>query len=168
MGAAMGVAWTLIAGLLLGPWFASFSFPILPSWVMGGIASVLLATNRRPEAKREFWVTICLIIVLSSAAVFAGPTIAKWNGEQKVHLIFAKWQPGAAPLRFTDSTPDFNLTEQEKSLLRQAGIGGQIDVTGSFMDGSGDESRVVVVMAHQVAETIRLPQPKRANVIYVN
>ena len=44
LGAACGIAWTIVVLFLLGQWFMAFSFPVIYFWMVGGIAGMLFAS----------------------------------------------------------------------------------------------------------------------------
>ena len=43
-GALIGVVWTFIVALLVGPWFLAFSFPVLSCWVAGGVSGMVIGS----------------------------------------------------------------------------------------------------------------------------
>lgn len=65
LGGIVGVLWSIVAALLLGPWIGAFSFPILFCWVAGGAlggvaAAVAVNTRTWPVA-----VALAAAVVLS-------------------------------------------------------------------------------------------------------
>lgn len=45
VGALVGALWSLVAALVLGPWIAAFSFPVLSCWIAGGLLGGITAAG---------------------------------------------------------------------------------------------------------------------------
>lgn len=172
IGSATGVVWTIIVSLLLGNWFALFSFPVVFCWIGGGISGLLVANS---DESKDCIVHTFLSILAASVICFLMILIAKpvslWIAEdQQLEIIFIEWIPGEGslyfePHRFGDR--NYGLYIKEIEVLKAAGLRGKLAYVSGSISGTGKLSRVVIVADHQISERVRLDQPNNSSVIYV-
>jgi hypothetical protein len=66
IGGALGLVWTIIAGLLLGGWILAFGVPVLLCWIGGGMfAGVAAAWHSDPRSWPAALLSSTLIVTMS-------------------------------------------------------------------------------------------------------
>lgn len=84
--------------------------------------------------------------------------------------VYLRWVPGSQLLSLTLIPTPFHASEpnaEEIRLLRDAGLGGRLDLQGSRSGQFGLPARVLVVMQKQVDGAVELEVPEEGTVIYV-
>ncbi len=97
------------------------------------------------------------------------------SSNQKLEVVSVKWKFSLEPLTVQDSSNlpnNFGLTNEDAANLKSLGLTGQIAFAGSSgvvsLDNSeGKPARVLIVMQHQLKESIKLKQPNGVDLIYV-
>jgi len=97
------------------------------------------------------------------------------SSSQKVEIVAVKWKFSLEPLTVQDSSNlsnNFRLSNEDISSLKSLGLTGQIAYAGSSgvvgVDNSKDKpARVLIVMHHQLKESVELKQPDGVDVIYI-
>jgi len=171
VGMTAGILWTFFVRMLLGPWFAAFSFPVLFCWVAGG-ASGMIATGE--TAQRGLKVTDVILVgsICLLAVVGMNPLFVWLSNDQKLDVTFIKWTPGPDPLsmQHTEDPPNYyGAVSKEFDGLKELGLTGKLRVFSGGQFGAGNkQSRVIIVMQRQIDKpNIDLPQPDAVNVIYI-
>jgi hypothetical protein len=152
-----------IAGLLGGafglflPWRArSEAFQTSPlNWGHRGIAGA--------------WV-VALISLYGYAAL--ATLRVRILGDPTVELIFVKWSPAEGEIREVPVGPYDHtfpqLRESEIEELRAAGLTGTLMFNGNnYFHGTVGRSRVVIVMARGLHETVELRKPENGDILYI-
>ncbi|MFL5486956.1 MAG: hypothetical protein ACJ8AJ_00585 [Gemmatimonadaceae bacterium] len=96
VGAVVGLAWTVIAALVLGGWIFAFSFPVLFCWLGGGLLSGIsaaLVLNRRS------WPVAGILTIVVAGAVVRVNAYAQ-EPEPHVRVVLARGTTDADQERF--------------------------------------------------------------------
>ena len=173
IGIMVGVLWTFIVRIFLGPWFGAFSFPVLTCWAAGGASGMVTAVRTCTEKKKGFiWGKLILVTIICLLATTGAKSLFLWSSSaQRMTVTFIKWTPGPQTLSMSDESDfeDYGLTREDINQLASFGLTGQLNVlSGSRTGGEIKHSRVIVVMQRQLDKlSIDLAQPNGVNVIYV-
>ena len=167
-GGLLGFIWTFIVALVLGPWFGAFSFPVLLIWAAGGASGMISSTGAcKGRKKGHLAIEVTLIVsICLFAAIGTKPLFALLASDQKLEVVLVKWKPGPDPLSVRELGGS-GLNDQELAQLKSTGITGKLDIVGISIYGSGEHSRALIVVHHQVDDPVKLPQPDKAEVIYI-
>src|SRR5215216_3793539 len=101
MGATLGILWTVSIALLLGPWFAAFSFAVMPCWVSAGACGALVPAMSRTDTKITVGPLDLIIIIAIILFTVSGTSAitTTYSTASAVSITFMKWIPGSQPLR---------------------------------------------------------------------
>jgi hypothetical protein len=172
LGVGAGVLWTVAVSSVLGEWFAAFSFPVVFSWIGGGISGLTVSgIDESIKTMKQTTLSILIISTLCLAANILAKPISLWILEdQQLEIIFVEWIPSSAPLFFEPlkfGERIYGINQEELEVLKAAGLSGKLKYVSGSITGKGKPWRVVIVAEHQISESVRLDQPKNTSVIYV-
>jgi hypothetical protein len=166
-GVLFGMAWTYILNAYYGVWIGSFSFPILPCLIAGGVVSMI----RDISPHNTFWrfpLLELFIIAVLSLGVLAlwKPLSIRMTGDQQLEVLSFKLRQGPQSLTLQDNDRDH--LRDDLGLLKHVGISGDLTFSSSSGPvGNGKPARAVIIMYHQLNEPVELPQPDGTVIIYV-
>jgi len=172
LGSIFGFLWTYIVGRLLGPGVGAFGAPILLCWISAGGTSFFAVRLLSGLPVARALPIIGAFAVISSVAVFAIPVIVKRaNNDQQLLIFVFRYTPGENELQIDESKPsawshDARLTAAEKSILSERVLKGRLQLETRGKNGTGVESRAIIVMERPIKEKLRLGQPDRSTVFY--
>jgi len=92
--------------------------------------------------------------------------------DQYVKVVFVEWKPSNGPITVS-GLRDVTLNQTEIAQLEKAGVRGQFKVVGLAGHGkkkgqdATEAKRILIVMQHQIAKTVNLPQPDQTDAIYL-
>jgi hypothetical protein len=93
---ALAVLWTIAVGLLLGPFFLAFSFPVFPCWLAGAAAGLASGAGAGSEWQR----TASVVALVAPVVVFVASTallaLAPVGDDRDVDVV-AYFRAGATP-----------------------------------------------------------------------
>lgn len=174
LGAIAGALWTYLVALFLGAWFGAFSFPVLSCWIGGGAGAMVIAAGTCMGVKKKTAVVELLLVtaIIVIAAMGTEPLFAWLSPDQRLEVVFVQWTPSSEHLSVKGipsmaESPATTLTSKEVAQLEAMGLTGKLTITASSFQGTGKQSRAVIVMHRQVESAVELAQPDATEVIYV-
>lgn len=109
---------------------------------------------------------LLVTVIIALSVVGSEPLFIALSGDQRLELVFVRWEPSSEPLT-VEKEYGPGLTSEERNQLSSIGLKGQLTVTGPGTFGMGKHSRAVIVMQHEVESRFELAQPDGVEVIYV-
>ena len=85
VGAIAGVIWSVVVAVILGPWIAAFSFPVLMSWTAGGLLGETDDNSASPIMSRVDRVSVIVRLPMSSPAPSANRRPPRAPLAQRLH-----------------------------------------------------------------------------------
>ncbi len=170
-GGLLGLLWTLWVTRLLGPWVGGFAVPILLCWIAAGASAgsaVWFLRNGTPVQATLGIVTVSAVL---SMAVFLIPVVAKRTAnDQQIVTFFFRYVPGKGDVTIEEQpsswTHEEDLTDEEKAILAKRYPAGRLVLEARHSDGSGPQSRMIIVVEKPVDRGIQLARPDHATVFY--
>ncbi len=170
-GGVLGFLWTYVVAISLGPWVGAFGAPILLCWMAGGSSAGSACWLIRNQTLTRAIPRILAISVAMSFAVFSIPAMARRaaNDQQILTFVF-RYVPGNEDVIIEEAPTSWDhdelLTDDEKTILRKHYPTGLLNLEVRHSNGSGGESRTIVVVERPVDGEIKLAQPDHASVFY--
>lgn len=167
IGLCLGFIWTFIVALLLGPWFGAFSIPVLACWTAGSLSSTIFIAGFSESVTYRFHISKIVFVILVSITLSIGfkPLMAIIINDQKLTLVVLKWTPSDS-LKINNPFSD-SMNEEEKNLIMSSGIKGNIDAKLKTTTGDGREARFFIIIQSPVKSLVKLHQPDRMSVVYI-
>jgi hypothetical protein len=171
LGLFTGIAFVILFLLMFGMWAGAMSVPILPTWTLGSLFSVLsLRMFQYPGKKWDLKLLILPFLFLSLLGLYYfKPLMSRINGEQKITFCTFKLNTSDEALKF-DAADNWKryFTAEKLALLRQSGLRGSLIPTGCSISGS--DSRVnqvfiAVIRGHQDLDWQKFEIPKHGNLV---
>ena len=167
-GPVVAVAWTYVVGSILGPWFQTFSIPVLFCWLAGALAGLSVGPTAGGQLRTTEGLVACTVGVLACAllGMKSEELFASVVGDQRLEVVILKAEDASQPLGL-DSSGEALLGGEGVEQLRAAGVTGRLKLSSAGTYGRGRKSaRVVVVLQGGLQESVDLRQPDQRNVIY--
>ena len=168
-GFIAGFLWTLLVAIFLGPWFGTFSFPVIVCWIAGAIAGFCsIAGPINFNAYRRPILSVLISLILGVLFFFAYHPVGNVvRDDQELEVLKFSWQPGDS-LRFEYMIiGDERVNESDSTALAKAGVRGTLTLVGIAIHGSGPRAKAIIVLRQPVKSTITLQQPDRSTIAYV-
>jgi len=169
LGAFGGFVATYAVAMFLGPWFGAMSVPMLKSWcVSASIFVPAVYLLRRIGVKKSSLVGATACAGLGIALFFGiSPLWSLATGNQHLMTAFFRHVPGEQELNITHE-PDW-LTVEDRELILGSGLTGTIECFQSGGSNSTDwpRAKAFVIFTVGLSQNVRLPQPKRSTILYV-
>jgi hypothetical protein len=164
-GTALGLVWTVVAGLLLNPWFGTFSFSAYSCWIPAGAVGIVTFISRNAETKRGLSEVNTLIVCTFIAIILGIAPFSKWfNRPESVTVVTIKWERGSR----TRETTGSSLDHKDLEFLKSAGVTGHVQRITSGKYGNGlPNGRVVLVAYKQIERPIQLALPDAMEIYYI-
>jgi hypothetical protein len=168
-GAALGILWTVGNALLLGPWFGAWSIPVPLCWTIGGALGVAAAAGAaRNAGPGSLRVEAAVVVVLAAGVSYGlGGVLVGLSQDQHFTLTYARFESSDETLTIHDDRG--LLAPREVELLRSASLRGVVTVLGSHASNTATapSARMLVVLTHRIEKPLRLPQPYRTTVVFL-
>lgn len=173
VGLVAGYLSVFAVAIYLGLWFGAMSIPMVKTWTITGllvlpIASIALRNNYLDASSiRPIGIIVALGILLFYAF---NPMLTLLTSDQSLTVHFIRHTPGPQPLEVTQGLLG---TEAEHGklleLLADSGLTGKLTWETSRGSGSTDrrKAEVFIIFNAPSEATVRLPQPKRTTVVYL-
>ena len=122
-GVLCGFGWVLAVPIVLGPWFAAFSFPVLVCWILGAVWGILSGTVLSEPRKLQRTLAGTAAAIAASVFLALGFSVygdyVRWT--KGYELVTFKWQPGPQGLDI-QNTSDFPRPPGWKEDTRGKGV----------------------------------------------
>jgi hypothetical protein len=168
-GAALGVLWTLLNALCVGPWFGAWSVPVLLCWTTGGALGLAsAATSQAGRNWRRLTIESVAYLLVAILVLYAHrPAVVRLSSEQHLTLVYGRIHPQRAGPAIDDARA--LLSAEERQLLARAGIAGSIEILGSHAANTAPRpvARVLVLFDRPVDRVHRVLQPDATTVLYI-
>lgn len=172
IGAAIGALYAVLLSLLVGPAIQAVGVPFLPLTMTVGTVgggSTALFREAIPTSRRWWSVVLCLSVILMIWTGFFTAR-ASLSKRQSLGLIVIKLTSEPQPLHWAQDGSSIPLKETEihatEEATRSVRSGALIPIS-SFGVGNDARATIILVMLHDVSESVRLPRPDRGLVTYV-
>ena len=170
-GAGLGVLWTFLVAASLGPWIGAFGAPILLCWIAGGAAAgCALALSHHLSLARAVPLITAVSIAVSFAVFLIPIGAKKIANDQRLLTFVFRYVPGTGGVTIDEQPTSWDheerLTEQDRKILANHYRTGHLDLEARHSNGSGPESRAIIVVHSPVKRQTKLPQPDRSTVYY--
>lgn len=171
LGIFIGLLWTLFVAYILGPWFASFRAPLFICWLTGSLSSMIFLAGNigiKLEAShklRYILVKIVIILIICFGIIFGSqPILTYLTHDRTLTLVAVKWYVFDS---FNLTDPIGVLSPNQKSLIRDLGVKGNMKVDFTTTTGYGDSTGLIIILKSPVRKTVNLRLPDRGNVVYL-
>lgn len=104
-----------------------------------------------------------LLVVIALIATVSYPP---QRDKRQVEVRGIEWWPGQEVLKIRVES-GLTTTLEDLENLRELGLKGEISLAGSGVFGTGDRVKVTIVMHRPAQESVRLAQPDKTDLYYV-
>ncbi len=170
VGVGLGIECVFFTVLCLGPWMGAFSVPVLPCWLLGGVAGSL-SIALWDERWKSWFLQIGLVLIVGSGIVLVIlPAIAaKITHSQTLQLSVLKWTAPETPLKIGNIAA-WDIRPAGVEMLKRNGIKGtlaQWDNLGNFSPNRDPDAQMVVLLQNRPTEMVLLEEPDHCLIIYL-
>lgn len=169
LGIVAGFFGTYAVAIFLGPWFGAMSVPVLKSWCVSASIFVPVAyLIRKRGFERPALIGASVYATLGVALFFGiSPIWSLGTGDQHLMTAFFRHTPGEQELKIIRG-PDW-LSKEDRDLILSSGLTGTLESirSGGSNSTNWPRAKAFVIFTADLSGTVRLPQPKRSTVLYL-
>lgn len=174
---AIGIAGKIVTGVIVayvsvvllstlgGPWFAVLSVPVLANWIAASVVALITFAEWPVSLTRSF------LGLAAAIALMIGVEVATsaFLGQQQLWITVLELSPGPSEGGLAiEATESINPSDRDLVLRQlEPSLRGTLRVRQSGWTGLGPQARVILVFTGAPFEDVRLRQPDRSTIVYV-